>query len=336
MAESLRASQLHVPIAGVSHWRREGEFVGAQAGSGLDLIDDRIFWGPPSWVGPGYLSSLWSLDGGVAALAKLKRREDRPYVVGQWCDQASGAWALTHEAGDVLLGVYTAAAGDWDAIVRRGVFVYPQLWGEGPAGTAGGEDLYQISETVNGSPQIYALWPHAASIFLRGEPLARLMAKGRRRALTAWDPTRGRLVIDTPYTQAVTAWGSDQAVSFGQIDIQTGDRFSVVIVSSASPEQIASTKRLLVTAIGQVEPTGFRWVDSWKRQAADPGRPPFLQEPVRATVTWHHKGKVSAFVLDNAGKRQAPVNLDAQKHAQSHALVIDGRTAAFHWELIAD
>jgi hypothetical protein len=287
-------------------------------------------------VGPGYLSSLWVRDRGMAAMAKIKRRDDRPYVVGQWCDQASGAWAFPYEAGDLLLGVYTAGAGDWDALVRRGIFVYPQVWGEGPSGTAGGEDIFQISETVNGSPHIYALWPHAASIFLRGEPAARLAAKSRRRGVSAWDPTRGRLVIDTPYTQGVAGWGHDRVTSFGPIEIQTADRFAIVIASSAGEEPIASARRLLVSAIARVQPTGYQWVDTWKRHVADPGRPPFLQEPVRAKVIWRHKGRASGFVLDNDGKRKGPVKLEALGGGQGHMLNIDGTTAAFHWELTVE
>src|SRR5207344_2988540 len=69
---------------------------------------------------------------------------------------------------DQFLGVYTALVGDWDALVRRGIFLYPTKWGEGPAGTVGGEDIFQIAEVANGSPHIYGLWPHAASLFLRG------------------------------------------------------------------------------------------------------------------------------------------------------------------------
>jgi hypothetical protein len=335
-ADALRKAHLRVPVAGVSHWRRESEFCAAQAAAGLDLIDDRLYWSPPAWVGPGYLSSLWSLDGGIAAFAKIKRREDRPYVVGQWCDQSSGAWALTHEAGDVMLAAHTAGAGDWDALVRRGIFVYPQVWGEGPSGTVGGEDLYQLPETVNGSPHIYALWPHAASLFLRGEPAARLAAKAHRRSLASSDPSRGRLVIDTPYTQGVAGWNNNRQVAFSQVEIQSGGGFAVVVVSSASSEPIASTKRLLVSAVGRVEPTGYLWVDSWKRQVADPGGPPFLQEPVKARIVWHHKGRVTAFVLDNDGQRKGRAKLERASNGQSHALVLDGTTAAFHWELTAE
>ena len=109
---------------------------------------------------------LWSRDGGLTFFADKKRRNDRPYVVGQWCNQTFGAWSTPTEAADFLLGVYTAGVEDWDALVRRGVFLFPINWGEGPVGLVGGEDIFQLPEVINGSPHVYALFPHAASLLL--------------------------------------------------------------------------------------------------------------------------------------------------------------------------
>ena len=53
LADALRADGLRVPIAGVSHWRREPEFAAAQAAPGLDLIDDRLYWNAPPWIASG-------------------------------------------------------------------------------------------------------------------------------------------------------------------------------------------------------------------------------------------------------------------------------------------
>ena len=171
VADILRKEKLRVPIAGVSHWRREPEFVQAQAGTGLDLIDDRIYWTPPlPWISPERRSMLWSSDGGLAGYAASKRRADRPYVIGHWCNQSLGAWSMPTESADFLLGIHTAASEDWDALIRRGVFIHPATWGEGPPGTVGGEDIFRIPEVVNGSPHIYSLWPHAASLFFRSGP----------------------------------------------------------------------------------------------------------------------------------------------------------------------
>ena len=167
MVEALRSDKLRVPIAGCSHWRREPEFAASQASASLDLVDDRLFWAPTTFIAPEMKSQLWSLDGGLSSGARRKRHAGLAYVVGQWCPQTGGAWALPHEAADQLLAAATSLHEDWDALVRRGVFVYPVEWGEGPAGTVGGEDIFQIPEVVNGSPHVYALWPHVASMLLR-------------------------------------------------------------------------------------------------------------------------------------------------------------------------
>jgi hypothetical protein len=350
MADALRKDNLRAPIAGISHWRREAEFCAAQATPGLDLIEDRLFWSPPPWLPPEGRSLLFSSDGGLTAAANVKRRHDRPYVVGQWCNLAQATWSYPHEAADELLGVYSAVQGDWDALVRRGIFIYPLAWGDGPAGTVGGEDIYQIPQVANGSPHIYALWPHMASILLRGrqsrgesqqdrrkeDTATRPAAKGRRRSSSAWDPAGGRLVIDTPFTQGVAGWIRDSRATFPTLELASDSPFAVLLATSIGPEPIATAKRLLVTALARVEPTGFRWVDSWKRAVADPGRPPFLQEPVKANVVWRRKGKVKAFVLDNSGERVAPVPLDAPTDGEGVALRLDGTRPAFHWELIAE
>ncbi len=351
MAESLRKDNLRVPIAGVSSQRREHEFVQAQAAQGLDLIDDRIFWFTSfDWAAPDLRTMLWSTDGGILAQAAAKRRPDRPYVVSQWCNQTMGAWSFPTESADMLLGVHTAATEDWDALVRRGVFLYPMTWGECATGTGGGEDLFQITETLNGSPHIYALWPHAASLFFRSTaaraeldrsassgPGRRAPRGGRRpSAIPGWDPAHGRLVIDTPFTKAQVGWVGRSPAKLDDLEFLAENDFAVLAATSIGPEPIASAKRLLVTAIARVEPTGFRWVHSWRYTVANPGRPPLLQEPVRARIVWRHKGTVRAFELDNTGERKGPVNLEVLPNKEGVVLEIDGRKGGFHWELVAE
>ena len=64
-------------------------------------------------------------------------------MLGQWCNQSMPAWSFPHEAADQLLGVFTAMNADWDAIVRRGMFIFPLVWGEGPAGTEGARTSFR-------------------------------------------------------------------------------------------------------------------------------------------------------------------------------------------------
>jgi hypothetical protein len=347
MADALRKDNLRVPIAGVSSQRREREFVQAQAAPGLDVIDDRAFWFTRhSWAAPDLRTMIWSDDGGILGMAVAKRRPDRPYVVSQWCNVSLGAWSLPTEAADMLLGVQTAAIEDWDALVRRGVFLYPVTWGANATGTGGGEDIFPIAEVVNGSPHIYALSPHAASLFFRSEAArsererassngpGRRAPRGGRRSIPGWDPAHGRLVIDTPYTQALAGWVSRAPANLEHLDFSAENDFAVLAATSIGPEPIASTKRLLVSAIGRVEPTGFRWVHAWRHTVADPGRPPFLQEPVRARLVWRRKGTIRAFELNNAGERVGPATLEVLPDGAGVILLIDGRKSGFHWELI--
>lgn len=332
-AAQLRDEGLKAPVAGVSHWRREPEFVAATAAQGLDLVDDRLYWAPAIWANPNLKSMLWDAEGGLIAGASVKRAAGRPYVVGEWCPRTLGAWAFPREAADQLLASVTALSEDWDALVRRGIFVYPATWGDGPVGTTGGEDIFQVAEAANAVPQVHALWPHAASILLRGAEAGG--SKTRPGIPTGWDPGLGRLTIDTPFTQGIAGWNAGREASFPSLKVSSTSDFSVVVASSVGPEPIAKAKRLLVTAIGRVEPTGFRWVDPWKRDVADPGRPPLLQEPVEARVVWKRSGTVEAFALDNTGARIGRAKTEPNPDGDGVVLVIDGRTPSMHWELIA-
>jgi hypothetical protein len=347
-AGQLRRAQVRVPIAGVSHWRREPEFAAAQATAGLDLIDDRLFWNPPLWVDPDRCSFLFSHNGALAAGALVKRKADRPYVVGQWCHQTFGAWAHRHEAADTLLASLLATYEGWDALVRRGVFLYPETWAANAAGTGGGEDIFQLPEAINGIPQDSSVLPHAASLMLRptlpqaaaspGTPHpAPLPARGvpglRRSLVPGWNPDQGRLVIDTPYTQGLAGWVSTAPAGFEKLEFKVDQPFAVVVVSSVGTQPIALANRLLVTAVARVEPTGYRWVDAWKREVADPGRPPLLQEPVRARIRWRFKGPVKAYALDNTGARTGTVPLRVTEDGVE--LDLKGDTPTFHWELVA-
>jgi hypothetical protein len=344
MAEGLRKVKLRVPIAGGSHWRREPEFSSALAAPGLDLVDDRLFWMAPLFQAPERRSQLWSQDGGLNHGAQRKRQPGLAYAVGQWCPQTQGAWALPYEAADMLLAAATSAHEDWDALVRRGIFLFPLEWGEGPSGTAGGEDFVQLKEVVNGTPQVYALWPHVASMLLRGQESRSVedperhrpvspRRKGRGLEIGGWDHGRGRLVVHTPYTQGIAGWFNGEVMSFPDLDVSSDNPFAVVVASSVGPSTISRTKRLLVTVVGRVEPTGFRWVDRFQREVADPGRPPFLQEPVFARLAWRRPGKIRGFTLNNAGERVGPAKVEPLANGEGAALIIDAKVPAFHWEL---
>jgi hypothetical protein len=61
-----------------------------------------------------------------------------------------------------------------------------------------------------------------------------------------------------------------------------------------------------------------------------------LQEPISASVVWRKKGIIKAHRLDNTGKRIGPAKLEALPGGEGVALIIDGRSGGFHWELTVD
>jgi hypothetical protein len=340
IAEDLRRIGVKVPIAGGSHWRRlPAEYLGTNAAPGLDLIDDRLFWDPGAWSHPERQAMVRDLDGGLATLAGRKRHLDRPYVVGQWCD-LTRTWALPYEAADLMLAAQTAATEDWDALVRRAVFLYPEQWGANATGTGGVDDIFPIPEIVNGNPQVFAFLPHAASLILRGHDrnakgrAAARPAVPRRTTIPGWDPALGRLSIDSPYTQALVGWPEGRSANFEALAIDVDNVYAVVAATSIGAEPIAESRRLLVSAIGRIEPTGLRWTDEWRRDMAAHGQAPLLQEPVRARVLWRRQGKVKAYALDNTGARTGPATLE--KTDDGVKLVIDGKSPTVHWELAVE
>ena len=351
-AEALRQAGLKAPLAGVSHYRREAEFNEAQAAPGLDLIDDRLFWFPPPLIAHRFRSALWDLDGGILlSKSPRKRRPDRPYVVGQWCDYTAGVWASPYEAAEQMLAAATAASEDWDALVRRGLFLWPEDWGKAAPGTSGGEDIFQLPEVANAAPHVFALWPHAASVLLRGHDAAkpsgheRAKAEPSRRSgsraaasqghhIPGWTPSRGRLLIDTPYTQGIAGWPGGEPYTRPSLVFDVETPYATVVASSVGTETIADTNRLLVTAVARITPTGFKWVDPWRKETADPGRPPLLQEPVKGKVTWRRKGEIKAYALDNNGKRLGPAPVKVNDEGAT--LTLDGMAPVLHYEMVAE
>lgn len=330
IADALRKAGLKRPIAGSSHWRREPEFVAAQGGAGLDLIDDRLFWAAPRFGTPERRSMLWKAAGTLATESARKRKADRPYVAGEWGAHTEGAWALPYEGADLLLAARIAGAEDWDALVRRGILRFPVEWGAAPAGTGGGQDTFLAPEVVNANPQVFALLPHAASLYLReGHEAGRA-----RKGVGSWDAAHGRLTIDTPHTQGIAGPFRGKPAKLDAVAIEADGPYAVVVASSLGSEPLASSRRMLVTAVGRVAPTGLLYADQWRREVASPGGGPILVEPVRGRVTIRRRGKVRVYALRPDGSRGAEVATRSSGDGTSFDM--DSGRAVLHWEVVVE
>jgi hypothetical protein len=334
IAEGLHSWGVGVPIAGCAHWRGEQEFLAAQLAHGLDLLDDRLYLNAQPFAFGDRRGLIWDRTGGIIHAAVRKRRSDRPYVVSQWCERTDGLWALGQEGAGLLLAADQAAAEDWDALVRRGVFFQPEVWGAAAPGTQGGADLFAIPEVLNANPAVFSLLPHAASVFHRVKSQRSTEQTTSPRA-AIWEPATGRVVIDTPHTQALVANLDRRPARFDALLIESVTPASCVAVSSLGTEPIAHAKRLLVTAVARIEPTGMTYADTYRTAPGNSGRPPLLCEPVKAAVSWKSTdANIKAYALDNSGRRLREVPLARTKEGAT--LELDGAHPGLHWELVSE
>ena len=103
---------------------------------------------------------------------------------------------------------------------------------------------------------------------------------------------------------------------FGAIGLQLENPFGVIVASSATPEPLSKSNRILVSVMGKAIPTGLRYTDHWQKEVADPGRPPLRIEPVKGKFVRYGAGKIKAYHVDNSGKRGAELVVKSENGGQ--------------------
>ena len=107
----------------------------------------------------------------------------------------------------------------------------------------------------------------------------------------------GIQTIDTPKTQAVSGWVGEKTLKLADSTIRVENAKAVVALTSLDDEPLASSRRILVTAVA--------------RAITDrPERPPFRSEPVVATINLRSKSSaVQLLALGPNGKTTERVAL---------------------------
>ena len=128
-----------------------------------------------------------------------------------------------------------------------------------------------------------------------------------------WDYGRGLLTIDAPRAQAVVGFlDRAGAVRLGDVTIESAMPFGVVAVVPLDGGPIATSRRMLVQAMSEQQPTGWQTAgDSPVRTIVSVGTTPTLVCDLAATVTFHDATPRTMTPVDANGAAGEPMPIDA-------------------------
>jgi len=112
----------------------------------------------------------------------------------------------------------------------------------------------------------------------------------------------GYFTINTDGTKAVVGFAEGETNVLGNVTIASKSRFGAIYVTAlGKDEDIASGKKLLITAIARVRLTGMKvYNDTF---ILNKGKAPFVMEPVKTTISIEKEGTPTVYILDHDGSR---------------------------------
>lgn len=139
------------------------------------------------------------------------------------------------------------------------------------------------------------------------------------------------ILMNTPGTQAVVGFASDQACRLSDVTVTPRSVFGAFYVSALGQEEtIPKADRVLVTMMGRARNTDQKYAPSGDRLLAR-GGPPILLEPLRAELRFHKRQIKEVRLLDHDGRRTAR----GLSPASSGTLVLDtGRDRTPYYEIV--
>jgi hypothetical protein len=113
----------------------------------------------------------------------------------------------------------------------------------------------------------------------------------------------GFFTMNTDGTKAVVGFAPGQVCPLSEVTITPQSRFAAIYVSAPEKDgKIASSQRLVVTALGRARNTGMKFSVSGD-ELLDKGRGPVLMEPVKATIAFAGRRVTGVRLLDHDGRR---------------------------------
>ena len=127
----------------------------------------------------------------------------------------------------------------------------------------------------------------------------------------AWNADAALYTVDAPAAKAVVGRCTGQTTKVGDAEftVKSNKRnFAAITLNAADGKPLAQSRRLLLTAAGNVENTGMGWNADHTSVGHKWGSAPTLCEGIAATITLATQAKTAkVFALDGAGARTGEV-----------------------------
>jgi hypothetical protein len=152
------------------------------------------------------------------------------------------------------------------------------------------------------------------------------------------DARQGSLLVNTPRTQAFAGFKPTQKVVLSNVELEPTNAFSVVIVSSLDDQALNSSKRMLVTALGNAVNSGMTLAPG-RNRLVEVGTSPVLVEPIVAQLRLKGlvgKGTLKVYALGPNGERDHPVSVALEADAQAQSFALSAADRAMHYEIVRE
>jgi hypothetical protein len=145
-----------------------------------------------------------------------------------------------------------------------------------------------------------------------------------------WDYGQGFVTASAPRMQAAVGFLPRVPVALPDCLIAVDNTIASVLVTPLDDAPIASSKHLLITAVGRSRNTGMAYSRGGQR-LLELGKPPVLLEGVRGAVVLRRSGTCTVTGLDPFGYKSADVQPQAEDGRIS--IPLDGRYHAAYYEV---
>jgi hypothetical protein len=127
----------------------------------------------------------------------------------------------------------------------------------------------------------------------------------------AWDTEAGIYTVDAPAAKAAVGrcTGKTTKLRDVEFDVKANSRnFAVLTINAVDGRSVSESRRMLLTAVGNVENTGMGWNTDHTSVGTQWGRAPTICEGIGAKVTISTSAKaIRVYVIDGSGVRAGEV-----------------------------